>query len=176
MDNDKLNFIYKRRSIRKYTSRAIDDDIVELLLKAAMAAPSACAKDPWRFIVVKDNKLKRKVVEALPNGTMMADAPVGIIVLGDINAAHGNELSYMLQDCSAAIQNLLLAASEFGLGAVWLGVHPREERMNHIKNVFNLPDNIIPISCIAVGYPAEEKEPRTRYNSEYVHFEKWNEH
>ena len=170
---EKLNFIFKRRSIRKYTSQPIDDETIELLLKAAMAAPSACAKDPWRFIIIRSDDLKQNVVDALPNGKMMADAPVGIVVLGDINEAHGNELSYMLQDCSAAIQNLLLAASELGLGTVWLGVHPREERINHIKKVFNLPDNIIPISCIAVGYPAERKDARTRYNPSYVGFEKF---
>ena len=137
--------ILERRSIRKYLDNPVSDKDLDELLRCAMAAPSAVAKDPWRFIVIKDDGLKKKVVEALPNGKMMAEAPVGIVVLGDINQAHGNELSYMLQDCSAAIQNLLLAASELGLGAVWLGVHPREERMNHIKEVFNLPENIIPL-------------------------------
>ncbi len=173
METNKLSFIFKRRSIRKYTSQLISDETVELLLKAAMAAPSTAAKDPWQFIIIRNDKLKQKIVEALPNGKMMADAPVGIVVLGNINEAHGNQISYMLQDCAAAIENILLAASELGLGAVWLGVHPREERINHIKNIFDLPENIIPVACIAIGFPAEKKEARTRYNPEKVKFEKW---
>jgi nitroreductase len=104
---------------------------------------------------------------------MLAKAPLGMVVCGDINAAHGNELSYMLQDCSAAIQNLLLAVHAHGLGACWLGVHPRMERVAHIQNIFQLPEHVIPISCVAIGYPAEQKEPRTRYNEAYVHYEKW---
>jgi len=173
MNTEKIDFILKRRSIRKYTTQPVNDEIIELLLKAAMSAPSAVGKDPWRFIIVKDKKLKQRIVEQLPNGKMMSEAPVGIVVLGDINAAHSNLPGYLLQDCSAAIENLLLAASSLGLGAVWLGVYPREERMNHIKTVFNSPENIIPVACIAVGYPAEKKEARTRYNPNFVHFEKW---
>jgi nitroreductase len=171
--NQKLQFIFNRRSIRKYTDQKVNDEMIRVILKAAMSAPSAVAKDPWRFIVVTSKEKLKDLTGGLPNGQMLANASVGIVVCGDINAAHGNQLSYMLQDCSAAIENALLAAGELGLGAVWLGVHPREERIMHIRRLFNLPDNIIPVSCLSIGYPAEQKASRNRYNENYVHWEKW---
>ena len=168
-----LELIFGRRSIRKYKSTAITEDKVQKILEAGMAAPSAVGKDPWHFIVVTDPKALKKVSEALPNGQMLAEAPLGFIICGDIDQAHTNELSYMLQDCSAAIENMLVAVHGLGLGACWLGVHPREDRVNHIKAFFNLPDHIIPIACISVGYPAEQKAPRTRFDAKKVHYEKW---
>jgi nitroreductase len=104
---------------------------------------------------------------------MLADAALGIAVCGDLQAAHGEQLSYLLQDCSAAIENLLLCAHVLGLGACWLGVHPREERVNALKKILSLPPSVIPVSCVAIGYPAETKEPRTRFNRDYVHSDSW---
>ncbi len=168
-----MDIFYNRRSVRKYENREIAAETVDELLKAAMSAPSAVAKDPWRFIVLRDRKKLKEVASGLPNGVMLGDAAVGVIVCGDIDAAHDNSLSYMIQDCSAAIENLLLAASMHGLGACWLGVHPREERVEHIRQIFSLPKNIIPISAIAIGHPAESPEPRCRYNKDYVHHGEW---
>ncbi|MEA2012811.1 MAG: nitroreductase family protein [Verrucomicrobiota bacterium] len=172
--NDKLKNLFSRRSIRKYTNQKISEQTIRDILDAAMAAPSAVATDPWRFIVIRKKKTLQKIADVLPNGTMIADADVGIIICGDINAAHTQELSYMLQDCSAAIENILLAVSQLGLGACWLGVHPRTDRIKNIKEIFSLPEEVIPISAIAIGYPAEEKEPRTRYDKNKVYFEEWN--
>ncbi len=169
--NEKLNFIFSRRSIRAYQNKPVEKEKIEDLMKAAMAAPSAVAKDPWHFIVIENHETKEQISQALPNGKMLASAPLGIIVCGDLNTAHSGQLSFLLQDCSAAIQNILLAANALGLGACWLGVHPREERINHIRKFFQLPDNMIPVCAISMGYPAEEKSPRTRYNQEKVHFE-----
>jgi nitroreductase len=104
---------------------------------------------------------------------MLAEAPVGFVVCGDLDAAHDRQLSYLLQDCSAAIENLLLAASALGLGACWLGVHPREERVAHIRGLFGLPESILPVSAIAVGWPARELPARTRYDEASVHRETW---
>ncbi len=163
-----LDFIFQRRSIRKYTGEAVDKKTIEQLLSAAMSAPSACAKDPWRFIVVHNKETLQKISEGLPNGKFLPDAPVGIVICGDIESAHANELSYMLQDCSAAIENLLLAVTALGLGACWLGVHPREDRVKHIKTIFKLPENIIPVGVIAIGYPAETPAPRQRGKAEYI--------
>jgi nitroreductase len=168
-----LNTIFGRRSIRAYLNKVIDEKTITIVLQAAMAAPSACAKDPWRFVVVREPKTLAAIAEGLSNGKMLATAPLGIVVCGDLDAAHDRQISYMLQDCSAAIQNLLLAAHAMGLGACWLGVHPREDRVRHVRAVVTIPEQVIPVSCIALGYPAEEKEPRTRYNAEYVHDEKW---
>ena len=171
--NPLLNPIFKRKSIRQYKTQDINDTTVRDLLDAAMAAPSAVACDPWEFIVIRDKEILAHIAEELPNGKMLAAAPLGIIICGDIKRAHAQLQSYMLQDCSAAIQNLLLAASMLGLGACWLGVHPREERIKHIKKIFNLPENIIPIAAIAVGHPGEEKQPGTRYNPAHVHYDKF---
>jgi nitroreductase len=171
--NPRLNDIFKRRSVREYSSEDVGDDLVRDLLEAAMAAPSAVAKDPWDFIVVRDHDLKAKITAGLPNGKMLADAPVGIVVCGDLQRAHDGQLSYLLQDCSAAIENLLLAASILGLGACWLGVHPREERVRHIRGLLDIPESVIPVSAIAVGWPAESHRPRTRFRQQAVHRERW---
>ncbi|HOK03965.1 MAG TPA: nitroreductase family protein [Victivallales bacterium] len=171
--NEKLSAIFARRSIRVFQEKEIPEEMIKDILEAAMAAPSAVAKDPWEFIVIKNKNTLIKITEALPNGKMLSSAPLGIIVCGDIKRAHGNELSFLLQDCSAAIQNILLASSILGLGACWLGVHPRTERISYIKEYFKLPENIIPIAAIALGFPAEKKEPRTRFDKEKIHFEKW---
>lgn len=171
--NPKLAFLFERRSIRHYTDRAVPETMVSDLLEAAMAAPAAVAKDPWEFVVVRQPETLRAIAAALPNGKMLAKAPLGFVVCGDLERAHGNELSYLLQDCSAATENLLLAASALGLGACWLGVHPREKRIEHIRELFQLPPNVLPIAAVAVGFPDENTNPRTRYDDTKVHRETW---
>ncbi|MBD3322075.1 MAG: nitroreductase family protein [Chitinivibrionales bacterium] len=171
--SNKLSPILSRRSIRSYQDKEISNELIDALLHAGMAAPSACAKDPWRFIVIRDKAMLGTVCEKLPNGTMLARAALGVVVCGDLNAAHSNQLSYMLQDCSACIENILITAPLLGLGAVWLGIHPRQERIDHLRKVLSLPHAIIPVSAIAIGYPDEHKAPRSRYDEGYVHNEKW---
>lgn len=171
--NPDLGFIFNRRSVRRYAQRAIPPETVQGLLEAAMAAPSACCKDPWEFIVVSEQATRDAIAAALPNGKMLPQAPVGIVVCGDLQRAHGGELSYLLQDCAAAIENLLLAAQACGLGACWLGVHPRPERIAHIRALFSLPEHIVPVSVIALGWPAETPAPRTRYTEAHIHRECW---
>lgn len=171
--NPKLKNIFARRSIREYRDEEVSDETIRDLLEAAMAAPSAVAKDPWHFIVVREKQMLSDIADGLPNGQMLRHAGVGIVVCGDISAAHDNQESYMIQDCSAAIQNLLLATDMLGLGACWLGVHPREERIAHIQSLFGLEDRIIPIAVISIGWPDATTTPRTRYKDEAVHHEKW---
>jgi len=171
--NPKLQFIFKRRSVRKYENREIPVEMFTDIFKAAMAAPSAVAKDPWHFLLVRDRNTLDRIVKILPNGQMLRQAPAAVIVCGDINRAHLSEVSYMLQDLSAAVENILLAATTLGLGSCWLGMHPRPERVDGIRDLFDLPENIIPMCGVALGWPAEIPEPRTRYNPERVHLEKW---
>lgn len=171
--NSRLRFLFSRRSIRVYQNQDVADDLVRDLLEAAMAAPSAVAKDPWAFVVVRNREMLCRIADGLPNGTMLRDASLGIVVCGDLPRAHQRQLSYMLQDCSAAIENLLLAASTLGLGACWLGVHPREERVQHVRSLLSIPDPVIPVAAIAIGWPAESPEPRTRYREDAVHHETW---
>jgi nitroreductase len=171
--NPQLLQLFQRRSIRAYRSDDVDEALVRDLLEAAMAAPSAVAKDPWDFVVIRDRQMLSRIAAGLPNGGMLATAPVGIVICGDLRRAHDGQLSYLLQDCSAAIENLLLAASTLQLGACWLGVHPREDRIAHIRSLLAIPAEILPVAAIAIGWPAETKEPRTRYRAQAVHREKW---
>ena len=168
-----LQFIYSRRSIRKYTGQAIPESILTDLLEAAMAAPSAVAKDPWHFVVLRSRAAMDKLATTLPNGQMLKSAAAAFIVCGDLQQAHDQELSFLLQDVSAATENILLAASVLGLGACWLGIHPREERITAVRSLFSLPDTVIPVSGVALGWPAQESPARTRYNSTKVHQEQW---
>jgi nitroreductase len=171
--DESLGFIFERRSIRVYSPGGVSEENVHKLLAAAMAAPSAAAKNPWRFVVVRNRQTLSRIAAALPHGQMLASAALGIAVCGDLEAAHDGQLSYLLQDCSAAIENLLLGAHILGLGACWLGVHPRAERIKGVKEILSLPPSIIPVACISVGLPGESKEPRATYNPDSVHFEKW---
>jgi nitroreductase len=171
--NSKLKQIFARRSVRKYEDKEIPKETIRDLIEAAMAAPSACCKDPWRFVVITGKDTLARVAAGLPNGKMLATAPLGVIVCGDTKAAHDNQISYLLQDCSAATENLLLAASTLGLGGVWLGVHPREDRMAHVAKMLGIPSGIVPVAALAIGWPAEKQEPRTRYAESSVHAEKW---
>ncbi len=171
--NHTIETILKRRSIRKYTNQEISQETIELLLQAGMNAPSAVAKDPWHFLVLKNNQTIKDLLPAMPNGKMLEHAQAAIIVLGDLSLAHDNQLSYLLQDCSAAIENILLAATSLGIGSCWVGIHPREARGQFVKEKFDLPDNIIPVSVISLGYPAEKIPTRNRYNQAKVHWEKY---
>ena len=171
--NPVLQPIFSRRSIRKYSQEGIPAALINDLLEAAMAAPSAVAKDPWHFIVLSSRTAIDRLAACLPNGKMLSGASAALLVCGDINRAHDRELSFMLQDLSAAVENILLAAAMLGLGGCWLGIHPREERMEAVGNAFHLPEGIVPVAGISLGWPAEEKEARTRFNSERVHFEQW---
>jgi nitroreductase len=173
MQSPALQFILGRRSVRVYAAGEVTDDQLRALLEAAMAAPSAVAKDPWRFVVIRQRTMLGRIAAGLPHGGMLSTAAMGIVVCGDLDAAHDRQLSYLLQDCSAAIENLLLAAHGLGLGACWLGVHPREDRIAHLRGLLQLPLSVLPIAAIAVGRPGEEKEPRTRYRPDYVHYETW---
>lgn len=166
-----MEAIITRRSIRKYEKKAIEKEKVEQLLKAAMYAPSARNYQPWHYIVIDNREMLDKLAEVHPYGEMLKEAPLGILICGDINLEPTKE--YIAVDCSAATQNLLLAAHDLDLGAVWLGVYPREERSKAISELLNLPENIIPVSLISVGYPAEKKAVPKRFRIERIHYNGW---
>lgn len=166
-----LEAIESRRSIRRYTDKKVDEEKVQTMLRAAMYAPSARNYQPWHFVVVNDRKMLDEIAEVHPYGEMLHDAALGILICGDINLEPTTE--YIGIDCAAATQNLLLAAHDLGLGAVWLGVYPRKERSTAIASLLKLPQNIIPISLVSVGYPAEQKPKPNRFHPERIHYNGW---
>ena len=171
--DERLSLIFGRRSIRKFSSREVEQPMLASLLEAAMAAPSARATYPAEFLVLREAETRRRVAACLPNGGFLSSAPLGILICGDLGRACHNALSYMLQDCAACMENLLLAAHALGLGACWLGVHPNEDRIAALRDYFRLPENIIPVAAAAIGYPGERKPPRTNYAPEQVHCDRW---
>lgn len=173
MTSQTLELIFGRRSIRVFRPGDVSDATLRTLLEAAMAAPSAVAKDPWHFVVIRQRATLSRLAGVLSNGSMLEGAPLAIAVCGDLDVAHDRQLSYLLQDCAAAIENLLLAAHGVGLGACWLGVHPREERIQHLRTMLGLPASVVPVAVLALGWPGETKEPRNRYQPSRVHPERW---
>jgi len=166
-----METILRRRSIRRYTDKPVPDDVLKELLKAAMAAPSAGNEQPWHFILIKDRGILDQIPTVHPYSQMVMEAPVAILVCGDLEMAVHGEM--WVQDCSAATENLLIAVQARHLGAVWLGVYPREERVKGLKRLLGIPENIIPFSLVPVGYPAEKKPPSNRYKESRIHFDRW---
>ncbi len=163
--------ILNRKSIRKYKDLEISDGIVEELLMSAMAAPSAGNEQPWEFIILRDKEIMKKITEIHPHSQMLLDADVAIVVCGD----ESKEIfkGFWVQDCSAATENILIDVEDKGLGAVWLGVYPLEDRVKGIKSLLNLPESVIPFSIIPIGYPDEERKAENRFSKERIHFDKW---
>ena len=161
--------IYKRRSVRSFLEKEVDDQIIKALLEDAMAAPSACNKQPWEFYIVK-NKEKQ---EEIKTKTMFSkfNSPLLIIVTANTDLALTKEINdFWIQDCSAAVENILISAVSFGLGTCWCGGYPVEKRTSDIKEILQLPDNIVPLAIIHVGYPDKDIEGRTQYKEEKVHY------
>ncbi len=163
--------ILTRRSIRKYTNKPISDDLVKTIIEAGMYAPSARNLQPWHFLVVKERKILNELAEIQPNGKMLKHAPLAILICGDISVESME--SYLLQNCTAALQNILLSAHANGLGAVWTGVHPKEDRIKGMNELFNLPENIMPIALLSIGYPDQIVKKPERFNPDKIHYEKW---
>jgi nitroreductase len=162
----------KRRSVRKYTDKSIEKELIEKMLKAAMAAPSGHNAQPWSFVVVDQREVLDELSEVHKYAKMLKEAQLCIVVCGE-SYAGGRYQTLWSQDCAAATENILLQATELGIGTVWLGVYPSETSTTRVKRILDLPDEITPFGLISLGYPAEEKEPRTQYTEDKVHLNKW---
>jgi len=166
-----MNAILSRRSIRKYTNRSVDDATIKGLLTAAMAAPSAGNQQPWQFVVMNERIVLDQVSSFHPHSAMILQAQCSILVCGDLEKEIHK--GYWVQDCAAATENILIAVQEKGLGAVWMGIYPREERVDGLRKLLDIPAQVIPFSLIPVGYPAETKEPSNRFDPVRIHYNKW---
>jgi nitroreductase len=169
-----IDIILSRRSIRQFTAEPVDHDVLILLLKAAMAAPTACNSQPWEFIVVTEQArldlIRSKFLFARYN------APASIVVCGNPGIANNTAArEHWVQDCSAATENLLIAATGMGLGAVWIGVYPYPSKIRPLAEALGIPENVTPLSMVLVGHPAEFKEPHTQYDEHHVYWQCYEE-
>ncbi len=169
---DAMTALLTRRSVRHFDpSKPVSPEILETLLRTAMQAPSAANAQPWHFVVITDRLAMEKVTEFHPAAESLHQAPLSILVCGDDRLEKRPDR--WMQDCTAATQNILLAAHALGLGAVWLGIHPDEIRIDNVRRMFNLPQEVHPLSLIAIGYPTRILQPVDRYKPERVHYEKF---
>lgn len=166
-----LDNIATRTSIRDYEARPVEKEKVEKMLRAAMAAPTAMNKQPWHFVVVDQRSVLDSLAGANPNAKMLLKAPLAIVVCGDMDKViEGGGRDFWIQDASAATENLLLAAHAMGLGAVWTGAYPSEERCKAISATLSLPDNLVPLNMVVIGYPAEHPQPKDKFKEENITF------
>lgn len=160
--------ILSRKSVRKYSDQPVEPEKLELLLKAAMAAPSGKDTRPWEFVVVDNRIILDAMAEALPYAKMLKQATVAIVVCGNVELS-----SYWYLDCAAAAQNMLLAAEALGLGAVWTATYPYLDRMDVVSQSLNLPESIKSLCVIPIGYPAKPHQPRDKWDNTKVHTNRW---
>ncbi|GAF05889.1 nitroreductase family protein [Saccharicrinis fermentans] len=174
LGSNTLEIIHKRKSVRNYTDKEVSKTQLETLVKAGMAAPTAVNKQPWAFIVVNDRAALDELGDHLPYAKMAKKASAAIVVCGDLTKAlEGWEQEFWIQDCSAASQNILLAAEALGLGAVWTAAYPAKDRMATVRRVLGLPKHIIPLNVIPIGYPKGIEKPKDKWRPENLHWGKW---
>ena len=166
-----MNSIFNRASVRSFDGRKVESEKIDLLMKAAMAAPSACNQQPWEFVVVTDPEILGELSKCSPYAGCIGQAPLGIAVCMRTEGLRAAD--YTQIDASAATENILLEAVELGLGAVWLGIAPGLERMDAVRQVIGAPETIQPFCLIACGYPDKPAAPADRYDPSRIHFEKW---
>lgn len=163
--------IINRRSIRKYKFVKVEEEKINLLLKAAMYAPSAMNLQPWHFIVINSEEVIQETVKSVPHAEMIKQSGNAILICAD-SSLEKNE-SWLIQNCSAATQNILLAAYDLGLGSCWIAVHGMNDIIKNLKTQFKLPDEIIPVALVALGYPDEEVKTEERFKEEKIHYNNW---
>lgn len=167
-----LHNILQRKSVRAYTDRAVSHEQLDTLIRAAMAAPTGRDMRPWHFIVLEGRHQLSPLAEQLPYAKMLAEAQAAVVVCGDMSVTdkEGNPSRNWTFDCSAATENLLLQAEAMGLGAVWTGVYPYDERLEAVKQALNLPDHLIPLNVIPIGYPKGNPQPKDKYDPAKVEY------
>ena len=168
---DAIDALMTRRSIRSFTEQPVEPTAIRTLLKAAMAAPTARGLQPWHFVVITDRALLDAIPEFSPNASMVKQAPLAILLCGDPSSPEYGE--YWVQDCSAAMENLLLAARALNIGSCWCGIHTRPEREAGFKALFKLPNPIEPFGLAVLGYTKQTFSTRERYTEDKVHSQTW---
>ena len=166
--NPVLENILARKSVRQYINRPVEPEKVDLLLRAGMAAPSGSDKRPWSFVVVQDRARLDSMAARLPYAKMLTRAPMAIVICGDTLRS-----ALWEQDCCAVTENILLAAESMGLGAVWTAAYPYSERVEAVRRYTGLPENIVPLCVVPVGYPEGKQAPKDKYDASKIHYAQW---
>jgi len=170
---DSLQAILTRRSVRRYNDTPVTDQQIDLLIQAAVAAPSAHNQQPWHFIVIDDRPTLDQITRIHPYSQMLKQAPLAICVCADLQRQKEPGVDYWIQDCAATTQNILIAANALGLGSCWLGVHPRQQRQQQIAQLLQLPDHVLPFSIIALGLTSETPKIANRDHQKRMHKNHW---
>lgn len=167
---DIFDVLLNRRSIRNYMEKSLPNGVMNKLLKSAMYAPSAMNNQAWQFVVIDQRENLDEIIKIIPQ-ELLKSAQAAILICGDLNLE--KNIDYIQQNCSAATQNLMLCAHGLGLGSCWIGVYPVREIISGLRDLFNLPEHVIPISLVSLGYPAERPVAEERFKTEKVHYNKW---
>ncbi|MFA5361705.1 MAG: nitroreductase family protein [Candidatus Omnitrophota bacterium] len=166
-----MQAILNRRSIRRYSEKPVSREIIKELLEAAMSAPSAGNEQPWQFVVIDNRQVLAEIPKIHPHAGMVKDAPAAILVCGDLKKEVHK--GFWVQDCSAAAENILIAVAEKGLGAVWVGFYPEGNRVTAARKLLGIPEYVVPLALIPVGYPAQELPPANRFDAAKIHYNTW---
>lgn len=168
-----MNAIFKRRSIRKFETKAVPKEELIEFIRAGMNAPSAGNEQPWQFVVIDKRELLDEIPKIHPYAQMLKEAPAAILVCGDLDLEKHE--GYWVQDCSAATENILLEITDRGFGGVWLGVYPRKGRVEGLRKLLGIPERVVPFALIAVGFPGEKKEPKNEFKKERIKYNSWDQ-
>lgn len=170
-----LENIFSRKSVRSYTDQPVSKATLDTLVRAAMAAPTGKDMRPWKFVVINEREMMDSLSRMLPRAKMLPQAQAAIVVCGDLSILdkHGKPSGNWTFDCSAATENLLLAAEAMGLGAVWTGVYPYEDRSAAVISALGLPEHIIPLNLIPIGYPLGKPQPKDKFDADNIHYNGW---
>jgi len=172
--NETLKTIFARKSVRAFTEEPVSTETLETIIRAGMAAPSAVDKRPWEFIVVTDRQILKQLADVLPFARMTATAAAAVIVAGDIKKQFcGEDADYWIVDCSAATENILLAAESLGVGAVWAAVYPEDDRITAVSSILGIPSHIVPLNVIPVGMAGGREKPKDKWNPAQLHWNTW---
>lgn len=173
MENQTLSTIFNRKSVRNFTNDPVSKEQINILLQAGMAAPSARNMQPWAFVAITERTILDPLAEQLPYAKMLIQAQAAIVVCGNLQKLNDMETEYWIMDCSAATENILLAAEAIGLGAVWTAAYPKQDRVEAVTKTLKLPEHVIPLCVIPIGVPTGVDQPKDKFNTENIHWEKW---
>lgn len=174
MQSDFLKPIFTRKSVRQFTGQMITEDQLETLVRAGMAAPSAVNRQPWMFFAVNDRSLLDNMGTRLPYAKMLLQSTAAIVVCGNMEKAlDGWQQDFWIQDCSAATQNILLAAEAMGMGSVWTAVYPAEDRVEIVRKALGLPSHLIPLNVLPLGYPEGIQKAKDKWKPENMVWNRW---